>query len=154
MADVSENYYDSDRDGSLNGSPLCVETTCYSDMDIVASPFAYPGPENLLVAPEAVEHVLEGAGTSYPRRDAIDARLVDEVRSYGKEGQLISDEKAAPMNGPGYIAGGTPPTDSDGDGIPDEWESANGLDPNDPSDAMEIASSGYANIEVYLNSLV
>ena len=75
MADVSENYYDSDRDGSLNGSPLCVETTCYSDMDIVASPFAYPGPENLLVAPEAVEHVLEGAGTSYPRRDAIDARV-------------------------------------------------------------------------------
>ncbi|KAI1257395.1 hypothetical protein MGN70_000435 [Eutypa lata] len=151
---VSENYYDSDRDGTLNGSPLCVSMTCYSDMDIVTEPFDYPGPENLLTASGAVEHVLANVGANYPARDAIDAHLVSEVETYGTDGQLISDETVSPMNGPGFIAGGTPPTDSDGDGIPDEWESANGLDPNDASDAMVITSSGYANIEVYLNSLV
>lgn len=123
-------------------------------MDIVTEPFDYPGPENLLTASEAVEHVLANVGANYPARDAIDARLVSEVETYGTDGQLISDETASPMNGPGFIAGGTPPTDSDGDGIPDEWENANGLDPNDASDAMAIASSGYANIEVYLYSLV
>ena len=123
-------------------------------MDIVSTPFPYPGPDSLLAAPEAVEHVLANAGTTFPHRDGVDARLIAEVQSYGTEGQLVADEKAAPMYGPGYVAGGEPPVDSDGDGIPDEWEVANGLDPKDPGDAMEIAGSGYANIEVYLNSLV
>lgn len=58
------------------------------------------------------------------------------------------------MGGPGNIAGGTAPVDSDGDGIPDEWERANGLNPNDASDGMKIASNGYANLENYVNSLV
>ncbi|RYP64800.1 hypothetical protein DL770_009131 [Monosporascus sp. CRB-9-2] len=151
---VSNNYYDSDKDGQLNGSPLCVKASCYGGMDIVSEPFTYPGPERLMTAPEALEHVLRNVGTSFPSRDAVDAYLVDEVRSYGKKGQLISDETEAPMNGPGYIAGGTKPADADGDGIPDEWERANGLNPNDASDAMKVSSSGYANIEVYLNSLV
>ncbi|RYP70532.1 hypothetical protein DL769_004925 [Monosporascus sp. CRB-8-3] len=151
---VSGNYYDSDKDGTLNGSPLCVQASCYGGMDIVSEPFAYPGPKRLMTAPEALERVLGNVGTSFPSRDDVDAYLVDEVRSYGKKGQLISDEKSPPMNGPGYIAGGSKPADADGDGIPDEWERANGLNPNDASDAMKISSSGYANIEVYLNSLV
>lgn len=58
------------------------------------------------------------------------------------------------MGGVGEIAGGTAPADSDGDGIPDDWETANGLDPNDASDGMAIASNGYANLENYVNSLV
>ena len=47
--------------------------------------------------------------------------------------------------------------DTDGDGIPDEWETANGLNPSDANDGNEytIDSEGiYTNIEVYLNSLV
>jgi len=66
----------------------------------------------------------------------------------------MSDEKASPMYGPGYIRGGEKKVDSDGDGIPDDWEKANGLNPNDASDAMKISSSGYVNLEVYVNSLV
>ncbi|KAI1752630.1 fibronectin [Xylaria castorea] len=151
---VSNNFYDSDRNGVLDGSALCVKTTCYSDMDIVATKYDYPGPTTLRSPQDAVTYVLDHAGTTYPSRDAVDAHLVAEVRSWGKTGQLISDETASPMYGPGYIAGGTKPTDSDGDGIPDAWEQANGLDPQDASDAMKIGSSGYANIEVYVNSLV
>ncbi|KAI0541312.1 fibronectin [Xylaria digitata] len=151
---VSNNFYDSDRNGVLDGTALCVKTTCYSDMDIVSTKFDYPGPTTLRSPEDAVTYVLNNVGTTYPSRDAVDERLVAEVRSWGKTGQLISDEAASPMYGPGYIAGGTQPTDTDGDGIPDDWERAHGLDPQDPSDVMKIGSSGYANIEVYVNSLV
>lgn len=47
--------------------------------------------------------------------------------------------------------------DTDGDGMPDEWEGANGLDPHDGSDAntYTVDSKGwYTNLEVYINSLV
>ncbi len=44
--------------------------------------------------------------------------------------------------------------DSDGDGMPDEWEIANGLNPNDPSDAVKDCNGdGYTNIEKYINGI-
>lgn len=46
------------------------------------------------------------------------------------------------------------PVDTDGDGMPDEWETANGLDPNDPADGKILGEDGYSNLENYLNSLV
>ena len=47
------------------------------------------------------------------------------------------------------------PVDSDHDGIPDDWEKAHGLNPNDPSDAnKDLNGDGYTNLEKYLNSLV
>ena len=46
---------------------------------------------------------------------------------------------------------GTPYVDTDGDGMPDEWEKANGLNPNDPSDAnKDCTGDGYTNIEKYI----
>ncbi len=48
----------------------------------------------------------------------------------------------------------TPWKDSDGDGMPDEWEIANGLNPNDPSDAnLDCNGDGYTNIEKYINGI-
>ncbi|KAL7627946.1 hypothetical protein AAE478_002141 [Parahypoxylon ruwenzoriense] len=147
---VSDNYYDSNKDGTLNGSPLCIQTSCYSNMDIVTTPHDFPGPGRLMTAPDAVAYVLSNVGANYPARDGIDKDLVAEVQSYGKKGKLISKEETGGLSG----SGGTAPTDTDGDGIPDAWEDANGLNSRDASDAMKISSSGYANIELYLNSLV
>ncbi|MDY4625425.1 MAG: polysaccharide lyase [Prevotella sp.] len=49
---------------------------------------------------------------------------------------------------------GKPRKDSDGDGMPDDWEIANGLNPNDPSDANgDINGDGYTNIEKYINGI-
>ena len=49
---------------------------------------------------------------------------------------------------------GTPYIDTDGDGMPDEWEIANGLNPNDPSDANgDCTGDGYTNIEKYINGI-
>ncbi|MFR9262802.1 MAG: hypothetical protein ACLVL2_20950 [Bacteroides cellulosilyticus] len=55
-----------------------------------------------------------------------------------------------PTQGPGKIKLGTKPLDMDTDGIPDDFEDTYGLDKNDPSDAMKIASNGYTNIENYI----
>ena len=47
------------------------------------------------------------------------------------------------------------PTDSDKDGMPDEWETVHGLNPNDATDGAKVATEeGYTNLEVYMNSLV
>jgi hypothetical protein len=51
------------------------------------------------------------------------------------------------------MATGTPPTDTDGDGMPDAWESANGTDPAVADNNGDLDGDGYTNIEEYINSL-
>jgi hypothetical protein len=47
------------------------------------------------------------------------------------------------------------PADGDRDGMPDEWEKKNGLDPANATDATgNHLHSFYSNIEVYINSLL
>jgi hypothetical protein len=101
-------------------------------------------------AAKAYDAILATAGAILPRRDAIDARVVNEVRT--GTGRLINSEKQ--VGGYPELDSTEPPVDSDHDGIPDWWEQANGLDPNDPSDAQKIAPNGYTYLENYLNSIV
>jgi hypothetical protein len=84
------------------------------------------------------------------RRDAVDRRVISEL--VGQRGAISTDPAA--VGGFGTLAGGTAPTDSDRDGMPDTWERANALDPADAADGREIAADGYTNVERYLNSLV
>lgn len=51
------------------------------------------------------------------------------------------------------LKGGPAPVDSDKDGMPDAWEKAHGLNPNDASDASAYRKDGYTHIEEYINSL-
>lgn len=105
-------------------------------------------------AEEAFESVLAKAGATLPKRDAVDKRVTEMVRS-GK-----------PMTATGIIreiseVGGYPdltfnvadvPVDTDGDGMPDEWEIKHKLDPKNPADgAMDSDGDGYTNVEEYLN---
>lgn len=57
------------------------------------------------------------------------------------------------LNGVGNIYNAPKPQDTDNDGIPDEWETVHGLNPNDASDAVKVAPNGYLNIENYINSI-
>ena len=112
-------------------------------------------------AEEAYEKVLAKAGCSL-HRDAIDARIADEVRngtatytkgSNGSTNGLID----SPSDVGGYPAlnSTAAPTDSDRDGMPDEWEDANGLDKDSSADSkLNTLDPNYTNLEVYMNSLV
>ena len=117
-------------------------------------------------AAEAYEKVLAYAGASL-YRDEIDARYMEEAKtgtakykgSITKSPGII--DKVSDVNGyteANFGTGSRPAGfDTDKDGIPDEWEKANGLDPNDASDALTYSldkKDYYTNIEVYANSLV
>ncbi|HEY2838245.1 MAG TPA: hypothetical protein VGJ26_03805 [Pirellulales bacterium] len=100
-------------------------------------------------AAEAYEKVLSRAGASL-HRDAADARLVSGVRS--QQHRMIDSQKE--VGGWPKLASRPAPKDTDQDGMPDEWELAHKLDPNDAADRNgDTDQDGYTNLEEYLNSL-
>lgn len=117
-------------------------------------------------ADKAYEKVLEYVGASY-NRDDVDARYVSETTNgtatytgsvTGKKGII---DVVADVNGyteENFGTGAWPEGyDTDGDGIPDEWENRWGLDPNDATDAKKFTmdpNGYYTNLEMYANSLV
>ncbi|YCM42513.1 hypothetical protein V2O64_14475 [Verrucomicrobiaceae bacterium 227] len=106
-------------------------------------------------AEEAYKTVLNQAGCSIPNRDAVDRRIIEEVRlgtaKFGENGFVKSPEM---VGGWPELKNGTAPADTDHDGMPDDWEIKNGLDPKDASDgAKDKAGNGYTNLEEYLNQI-
>lgn len=99
-------------------------------------------------AAEALELVLARAGASL-RRDAMDARVIDNVRN--RKGKVLDSQKE--VGGWPVLRSLPAPVDSDRDGMPDEWEKTHGLNPNDPSDRNTRNADGYTRLEEYLNSL-
>ena len=148
----SGNFVDLDRDGELNGRPV-VPADFGGGADaptLVAAPTnPSPLPVTADSATGAYQKVVAGAGCSL-HRDAVDRRLIEDLTSLGKRGQTVHDP--AEMGGFGEIAGGKTLPDTDGDGIPDAWEIANGLNPN-VADGNKLAASGRTQLEEYLNSL-
>ena len=106
--------------------------------------------QNEQTAVAAYETVLAKAGCSL-HRDAVDTRIVNDVRN--GTGTLINTQSE--VGGWPELQSANTPLDTDYDGIPDEWETQFGLNPNDPIDAGAITLvSGYTNIEVYMRHLV
>lgn len=103
----------------------------------------------------AYSDVLMYAGAS-KARDSVDARAVSTTEngnsSAGPDGDGLIDSPDEVGGWPTLT--GTKETDTDNDGIPDTWEDENGLDKNDASDALELAESGYLNIEEYANDII
>lgn len=117
-------------------------------------------------AAESFSKVLVYSGASL-YRDEIDARYMEEAKTGTAKykGSITNSpgiiDKVSDVNGytEANFGKGTRPADfdTDKDGIPDAWETANGLDPNDATDALtySLDSKGYyTNLEVYANSLV
>jgi len=101
-------------------------------------------------AEDAYATVLAKAGCSR-NRDAVDTRIAGEVAN--GTGKLVN----TPAEAGGYpdLKGGSLPADTDRDGMPDEWEDANGLNKNSSADSkLYTLDKEYTNLEVYLNSLV
>ena len=107
-------------------------------------------------AEQAYKLVLEKAGASLVR-DKIDSRVVEEGRkgtyTYGDKGMIDSQNQVGGFLK--FVSQTSIESDSDNDGMPDIWEVANNLDPNNPEDASEYTlDKQYTNIEVYINSLI
>ena len=102
------------------------------------------------LAERALADVLERAGATLPRRDAVDERILASV--HDRRGKIINDP--SDVGGWPRLASGTPPLDTDRDGMPDAWENRLGLDPQDPADRNgDVTGNGYTNLEDYLNEL-
>lgn len=100
-------------------------------------------------AAEALPLVLAHAGATLPKRDAVDQRIVEDVKN--RKGHMINSPKD--VGGYPVLKSGTPLIDSDNDGLPDEWERKVGLNSDDPSDANQDRNGdGYTNVEEYLHS--
>jgi hypothetical protein len=131
-------------------------------------------------ADEAYENVLAGAGATRPKRDAVDQRIIEMVRT-GKVTTERDPGVADQLKNVGYsddvigriaalvprgiitdiaqVGGypeyrGEPYDDMDSDGMPNDWETQHGLNPDDASDAAgDLNRDGYTNIEDFLNGL-
>ncbi|MFC5282060.1 pectate lyase family protein [Pedobacter alpinus] len=110
-------------------------------------------------AEQAYTKVLEYVGSSF-KRDAIDTRITGEVRDgtatfngsvSGLRGII---DKQGDVGGWPTLVQTTPLLDSDGDGMPDAWEIERKLNPTVANANGKDLSTGYDNIEVYLNSIV
>jgi beta-xylosidase/pectate lyase len=116
---------------------------------VAPAPFEAPAVKTTS-AQQALADVLAGVGAVLPRRDAVDARIVQSVER--RQGAII-DSQAQVGGWPEYRAGQAP-IDRDRDGMPDSWERTHGLNPLDGADASRLKGpAGYTNIEVYLNEL-
>ncbi|MGV3510327.1 MAG: pectate lyase family protein [Sphingobacteriaceae bacterium] len=107
----------------------------------------------------AYERVLDYTGASL-KRDAVDTRIILHTRnktfaSAGSNGSTngIIDTQAD-VGGWPNLKSLTAPKDTDNDGMPDDWETTKGLDPKIANANAKTLSTGYDNIEVYINGLV
>lgn len=129
----------------------------------------------MVTANEAYAYVVKNAGATLPKRDAVDIRIAEQVRTGKityKEGVPLPEKqfehrklpidsyKTGIITDPAQVGGypeykGNPYKDSDNDGIPDDWEVKHGLNPKNAADASQYKTKGgYTNIEEYLNSVV
>lgn len=137
---------------------------------------AFPMAEvTIMPTDEAYNYVIENAGATRPVRDAVDQRVMTTVLTgeaiyspdadktvtsspYVKRRLPADSYKYGIITDPRQVGGlpeykGTPRVDTDGDGMPDDWEKSHGLDPNNPADASYAPDGGYTNIEIYINEL-
>lgn len=150
---ADDNWWDKNRDG-VNNAYLVPQSEYSGGPDFQTTPYNYPVLPTW-TAQQLVDSLLPAVGASLPYRDLIDCYVIDQVKSFGKKGEIITNETENPVGTPSQWSmwNGTKRTDTDNDGIPDAWESANGLNPNLASDAVALAANGYLNIENYINSI-
>lgn len=111
----------------------------------------FPLEKDMESAEASFSKVLDQAGATYPKRDAQDARVVQEVKT--DTGRFINTEDEVggyPCTSSAREAG----YDTDMDGMPDFYEDALGFDKTNAADAKAIAANGRSNVENYFNSIV
>jgi len=176
---TDNTWYQIDKNQSIYYAGNLKDTNLNGTLDgTTTTPYWYQGTGTVLTSPWSTEttavpalDTASGARVAISEagtlpRDPIDALVISQVMTLGKGttgsgantvgpgGGLYTSQADTGLdnNGYGSIAGGTRPTDSDNDGMPDVWESANGSNVN-ANDSMTIAADGYALVEHYINWL-
>jgi len=161
------NLLDSDRDGVADGVSggnngwdhfTGTETQ-------MPTPFAVPHGVTQS-AEEALQTVLNYSGAHWWSRSATDARIIEQVKTYGnstlptsQKGQVISAVPADEWNALVALASNPPPFvrqpdfDTDNDGMPDDWERKHGLTNGVTDHNGDFDSDGYTNLEEYINEI-
>lgn len=144
--------------------------------DLIRSDKPLPmAPFTITSAREAYVHVLENAGATLPRRDPVDVRITEQVRTgkityppdintadnYQFEHRRLPKDsyKQGIITDVSQVGGypvykGQPYKDTDNDGMSDTWEKKYRLDPKDPADAvLDCNGDGYTNIEKYIHGI-
>lgn len=103
-------------------------------------------------ATAARDLVLLHAGALVPTRDAVDQRMLEDIRLH--RGRIVGHISELGDHSYPVLARGSAPLDTDHDGMPDTWEQTHGLDPHDGTDGNRLAPDGYTWLETYLNSLI
>ena len=131
----------------------------YQQTKKMSEPFAI-APVTTQSAEACFPIVLDNVGCKFPVRDINDVRVIEEARTgtatYGGAwgaGLGIIDTQAE-VGGWPELNSLPAPEDADHDGMADEWELANGLNPANAADRNNVSADGYTMLEVYLNSLV
>ncbi|SEL72061.1 hypothetical protein SAMN04488008_10514 [Maribacter orientalis] len=135
-----------------NGGDITVSNSGITNLipQLKSAPVMSSGISLILNPIELENKLLENIGAS-KSRDAIDLRIVNDV--YNRTGQYITNENA--VGGFATINDGQPYIDSDKDGISDDWEIANGLNPSDSNDRNgDLDGDGFTNLEAFLEFIL
>ena len=165
---IAENFIEGNENVSTNNWDGGVQTNMSLEKIKLDKPWPSM-PIKQQSADEAFQSVLKNVGANLPKRDAIDSRIIKEVRggyatyegnSYKQEQEVADSTKISGIIDSQYDVGGWPeleslpaPKDTDHDGMPDEWEQKNGLNPNNADDRNKVGDNGYTMLENYLNSI-
>jgi formylglycine-generating enzyme required for sulfatase activity len=144
---VEGNTHTNNSEAAQDNRRLVASSAFDGSRKIVGYAFPYPPMKNR-VGEEIYERVLKRAGAILPRRDSVDLRIMNEIRT--GTGSMINSQKEV---------GGWPvyeptksPADKDRDGMADQWEREHGLSSRDSNDHKDDADKdGYSNLEEYLN---
>jgi pectate lyase len=134
------DYYEFKGDGNTH----LVEQAQYD----AGKPFPVP-PVTTDPVSNLLDKVLLTVGASKPSRDAIDLRVIKSVRDKTGTYRVSTSGPWPDLS----VDAPAPPADSDHDGMPDAWEVAHGLKPDDAGDGPRATRNGYTNLENYLNEL-
>ncbi|RYY99299.1 MAG: T9SS type A sorting domain-containing protein [Chitinophagaceae bacterium] len=158
---LSGNYVDGSATNTANNwRGVTMDGGSASDTSLAKVTTAFNiAPVTTQDATTAYNLVLLNAGATFPLRDTLDQRIINDIRN--RTGRIIDVQGGYPRNTPyastvnawPNLATGTAPADSDHDGMPDSWETANSLNPANAADRAGIAANGYTNLENYLNSI-
>lgn len=162
----SGNLLDSDRDGTLNGSTTTPYWYQGGTGTILTAPWSAVTTNVPTYSAATAFHIVASRAGALPFSQ-VDSLVFSQLKTLGlgttgtgagttgPDGGLYASQINTGLgnNGYGVLNGAAAAIDSDGDGMPDYWEKAMGLNASDSSDAMTLGADGYANIERYLNWL-